>query len=75
MSDIYTVKRDGMRLDQVARETLGTWTDGIVETIVGLNPGLADLPAILPVGTRIVLPPRPTTAPARRTVARIWGDA
>jgi len=75
VSDIYIVKQEGVRLDHVARAALGTWSDGIVETILGLNPGLADLPALLPVGTAIVLPARPATAPARRRVGRIWGDA
>ena len=75
MSDTYQVRREGLRLDQVARETLGTWTDGIVEAILDLNPGLADLPAILPIGTVITLPPRPSAAPVRRSVGRIWGDA
>lgn len=74
MTDRYTVRRDGERLDQIARASLGTWTGGVVETILDINPGLAALPAILPIGTTILLPERPT-GPARKTVAKLWGGA
>ncbi|WP_336802293.1 tail protein X [Kaistia sp. MMO-174] len=75
MSDRYTVRRDGLRLDQVAREALGSWTNGIVEATLDRNPGLALLPTILPVGTVIDLPPRPAADPVRKKVAKIWGEA
>lgn len=75
MTDSYTVRRDGERLDQIARATLGTWTGGVVEKILEINPGLGTLPAILPVGTTINLPERPPAGPARKPVAKLWGDA
>lgn len=75
MTDSYTVRTDGERIDRIARAQLGSWTGGIVEAILALNPGLASLPAILPVGTTILLPPRPVEGPARKPVAKIWGVA
>ena len=75
MSDRYVVRQDGLRLDHIAREALGSWNNGIVEAILDLNPGLAALPAILPVGTAIDLPPRPASDPVRKRVVKIWGDA
>lgn len=72
---IYTVRRDGERLDKIAKAELGSERTGTVEAILALNPGLAALGPILPLGTAIKLPPRPSTGPARKTVARIWGDA
>lgn len=72
-ADIHVVRRDGERLDLIAADRLGTWRRGAVEQILHLNPGLAALPTILPLGTVIVLPPRPPDAPPRLTAARIWG--
>ncbi|MDC7787378.1 tail protein X [Rhodoplanes sp. TEM] len=72
---LYTVRRDGLRLDHIARAELGSERNGTVEAILDLNPGLAALGPIVPVGTVIWLPPRPAAGPLRRTVTRIWGDA
>lgn len=72
---LYTVRRDGLRLDHIARDELGTERGGTVKSILALNPGLAALGWIIPVGTVIKLPARPGSGPARTTVARIWGDA
>lgn len=70
---IYTVRRDGERLDKIARTELGTEMGGTVEAILELNPGLAALGPWPPVGTRIALPAR-DTSPVRQAVPRIWGD-
>ena len=70
----YTVRRDGARLDKIAKAELGTERNGTVEAILALNPGLARLGPIVPVGTVIALPPRPAAGPVRRTVERIWGE-
>ncbi|MBK5960937.1 hypothetical protein CCR97_22420 [Rhodoplanes elegans] len=71
----YTVRRDGLRLDHIARAELGSERNGTVEAILALNPGLSQRGPIVPVGTVIALPPRQPAGPVRRTVARIWGDA
>lgn len=70
---IYTVKRDGERLDKIARAELGSERGGTVEAILDLNPGLAALGDTPPPGTKIRLPPRPTTGDIT-AVPRIWGE-
>lgn len=72
---LYTVRRDGERLDKIARAELGSERGGTVEDILALNKGLAALGPIPPVNTVIGLPPRPAEGPSRETVTRIWGDA
>lgn len=72
---IYVVRRDGERLDRIARTELGSERGGTVEAILALNPGLARLGGIPPVGTRIRLPARPPDGPPRQRVLRVWGEA
>lgn len=70
---LYIVRRDGERIDKIAKAELGTERGGTVESILELNPGLAALGWILPIGTRIKLPARASSTP-RPVVTRIWGD-
>lgn len=70
---IYTVRREGERLDKIARAELGSELGGTVEAILDLNPGLAALGPTPPPGTKINLPPRPTGT-ATTKVPRIWGE-
>ncbi|PZA12482.1 phage tail protein [Rhodopseudomonas palustris] len=72
---LYTVRRDGLRLDHIARDELGSERGGTVESILALNPGLAALGWIIPIGTVIKLPPRPSASTPQIKVARVWGDA
>jgi phage tail protein X len=72
---LYTVRRDGERLDRICRKELGTERGGTVESVLELNPGLAALGWTLPLGTVIKLPPRPTGGPKRPVVKRIWGES
>ncbi|WP_309628723.1 tail protein X [Brevundimonas sp.] len=46
---------------------------GLVEQVLDLNPGLAQLGPFLPVGTRVVLPILQAAAqPAERAVIQLW---
>lgn len=72
---IYTVERDGARLDKIAEAELGTWKDGIVDTLLAMNQGLSELPPIIPIGTKIKLPPRPANEAKRPVVKRVWGES
>jgi len=71
---IYTVRRDGERLDKIARAELGTERGGTVEAILDLNPGVAALGDTPPPGTKIRLPTRPSGTPVT-AVPRIWGES
>lgn len=71
----YVIRRDGERLDKIARSELGSELGGTVEAILNLTPGLARLGALPPLGTEANLPARPAAGPPRKTVPRIWGDS
>jgi phage tail protein X len=75
IDQLYTVRRDGERLDKIARAELGSERGGTVESILELNPGLAALGPILTINTVIKLPPRPSNGPTRKVIARIWGES
>jgi phage tail protein X len=44
---------------------------GLVETVLGTNPGLAALGPVLPIGTVVVLPDAPSR-PTPRPAVRLW---
>lgn len=46
-------------------------TAGVVEQVLDVNPGLADLGTVLPMGTAITLPEVATQAPQRQVV-NLW---
>jgi len=57
-------------LDDVVARYYGDTDNGIVETVLEANPGLADLGPVLPAGIDIELPVRPS-APAKN-LTRLW---
>ncbi|PTA87862.1 phage tail protein [Kosakonia sp. H7A] len=59
----------GDTLDVICARYYGR-TEGVVETVLAANPGLAELGAVLPYGTAIELPDT-DTAPAAETV-NLW---
>lgn len=71
---MIAVAQAGETLDAVCWRILGQ-TAGVTEQAYELNRGLANLGALLPGGTRIVLPDPPaptTTAPVRRETVKLW---
>lgn len=46
-------------------------TAGVVEQVLDVNPGLADLGTVLPMGTAVTLPEVATQAPQRQVV-NLW---
>ncbi|MEL4069605.1 tail protein X [Ochrobactrum sp. GPK 3] len=69
MSRIYTTKQ-GEWLDMICRREYGD-ESGFVEQVLAVNPGLADLPPKLPLGTVIRLPEL-TRADATPSVISLW---
>lgn len=59
----------GDTLDVICARHYGR-TEGVVETVLAANPGLAELGAVLPYGTAIELPDT-DTAPTAETV-NLW---
>lgn len=63
------MSRDGDVVDQIALTYYGR-TAGATEALLDANPHLADLPARLPAGVRVVLPDLPPTPV--KTRVRLW---
>jgi len=63
--------RQGDTVDGICWRELGA-TTGVVEQVLELNRGIADLGPVLPEGTPVVLPERNTvTAPVLSTI-QLW---
>lgn len=69
MPAVYITKQNEM-VDMVCRRAYGD-ESGYVETVLDVNPGLAALGPILPIGTKVVLPDLPKAAPERKIVS-LW---
>ncbi len=66
---IWRTTRD-VRLDILVAELLGKTGDGAVEAVLAVNPGLAALGPIIPLGTDVIVPELPA---AIATVGvRVW---
>lgn len=69
MSDIYTTKQ-GETVDLACLSHYGR-TAKVVETVIEANPGLAALGAVLPIGTKIIMPAFSSTTTQARLVS-LW---
>lgn len=69
MTATYQTK-DGDVLDDIVNRYYGDTNNGIVETVLEANTGLADYGPILPAGLSIALPERP--AVSKQTLVRLW---
>lgn len=69
MATVYRT-RQGEVLDLVCLRHYGS-RPGIVERVLDLNPGLADLPPVLPLGTLITLPDLPAALRPDATI-KLW---
>lgn len=66
------VVQDNMTLDLVVWKAFGRQDAGVVEEAFALNPGIADLGAVLPVGTYVELPEPQAEKPALRETVTLW---
>lgn len=75
MTDVetYRVDGDGVPLDLIIWRRYRRRTPGLVEQVLALNQGLADLGPLLPHGTVFQMPvlPAPTTTPTTK-LTRLW---
>lgn len=69
MATIYTT-RQGEMVDMICRRAYGD-ESGFVEKVLDVNPGLAALGPVLPLGTKVLLPDLPKSAPERKIVS-LW---
>jgi phage tail protein X len=67
------VSSEGVSVDLVIWQTYRRPMPGLLELTLDINPGLAGLGPILPVGTKFRLPlVRPPAAPTRADVIHLW---
>jgi phage tail protein X len=59
MADRITIAGDNLTVDLLLYRRDGRAGQALVEAAYELNPGLADLGPVLPVGTVVLLPDRP----------------
>lgn len=76
MSDVesVTVKSDVLSVDLILFRRFRRYRPGLAERVYALNPGLAALGPILPVGTVFQIPlDAPNATPPERKAVRLWG--
>ncbi|TVR06618.1 MAG: phage tail protein [Salinarimonadaceae bacterium] len=70
---LVTIESEGLTVSLLVWRLFRRKPEGYVERVYEMNPGLADVGPVLPVGIQIVFPlDAPSTAPRRRVV-RLWG--
>lgn len=76
--ETVVVQRTRTTVDLLLWRRYGIAGLGLVEQVWALNPGLADLGPVLPVGTEVLLPEAPTAselAATERKIVNLFGDA
>jgi len=71
--ETVTVSGEGVRLDRILARRDRRLAPGLVEAALELNPSLAALGPIIPVGTVVRLPPPAAEAAAEIPVVPLWG--
>lgn len=72
-TETIVVNGDAIPLDLLVWRRFKRRTPGVVERTLALNPGLAKLGVMIPVGTSVVFPvDAPNQEPERRDVVRLW---
>jgi phage tail protein X len=66
------ITRDGDVLDMIVYQQYGTTENGIVETVLAANVGLASNGPVLPAGISITLPDAATLQPTTTTGVSLW---
>lgn len=72
-SEIITVQGDEISVDLIVFRRFRRPMPGLVERILDLNPGLAELGPYLPVGTVVEIPiDAPNREPVEEEAVRLW---
>jgi phage tail protein X len=61
MAQSFTIKRERLTLDLLLFQAYGPEGQDLVEEALLLNPGLAALGPVIPLGTTVTIPDRPST--------------
>lgn len=68
----YVTDGDGLSVDLIVWRRYRRKTPGLVEAVLDMNPGLADLGPLLPRGTKIIIPIDQPAAQKQATLVRLW---
>ena len=66
------VERENMTVDLVVWQAFGRQDEGLVEQVLALNPDIADIGIMLPVGIEVELPEPQARPRTRQDVVRLW---
>lgn len=69
---VEIIQSEGLTLSLLVWRLFRRKPEGYVERVLTANPGLSDLGAFLPVGTRVVFPLDVEVEAKARTVVRLW---
>lgn len=70
-TETLEVKTEGMTLDLLLWRRFRAQAAGLDTQVLDLNPGLARLGPVLPLGTKVIVP-IPTTTPSAAKVVQLW---
>ena len=73
MAEWEEIKGEGIVLDLLLHRKYGVRGRELVEQTLVLNPGLAALGPVLPLGTRVLLPDLPELSPVTKRVVSLFG--
>lgn len=72
-TETIVVKGDNIMLDLLLWRRFKRHHEGLVERVLDINPGLADLGMVLPLGTVVVIPlDEPQKSAETTKVVRLW---
>jgi phage tail protein X len=71
-TEVFVVDQDYTMLDSMIWRRHRRRTPGLVEKTLELNPGLADLGPILPIGTRVLIPLDRPNAVTTLPLVKLW---
>jgi phage tail protein X len=72
MIETYVLEGDAIAIDLMIWRRFRRPMPGLVERVLDLNPGLADLGPLLPAGTRVSIPVDTPSGPATLPVVKLW---
>lgn len=74
MPTTVDIRREGLTIDLLLYRAYGVDGQVLVEQALDLNPGVASLGAVLPLGASVILPDKPQRVFSARTVVSLFGD-
>jgi phage tail protein X len=74
MPTTVDIRREGLTIDLLLYRAYGLDGQVLVEQALEMNPGVASLGAVLPLGTSVILPDKPQRVFAARAVVSLFGD-